>query len=451
MNCSIKDVISPCNFLKSYVCDQCASVNYSKAVILSEFTRTMALTFVKSMAILGYKLRNVYALHDGSIQGLCPELPEDADQLQKLYSALPDTITQVLAERSSKWQGPYVFTFDTAHPDVLRVKFNVSQMVKKTIDNSLSAYKDKLQLIRADWFPEDVKFHLYFNYTSSTPIEDDKLLITTFIQIYFMDIFNYPNISFIDVVLDWVNLPELFVEARIPNSTCKPPAPFYGTYCWLDHWTSDGLKRVEYEDLIASASISLHQGSLLISTNMSLQDSYLIITDTLNINNAISGGIIKISNSTIVPSKLFIYDSFLEISSDFTIDAEEIFLNNASLRIILSSEQEQQLENDQRLEITGISTRKLNNYFNQLEIVGNTNFSECELSTQQSFSDNRLIILLEFSDCNSKLYFILTVCGFSMLGLALLITGIIIYKRNQALTRLFKSLKQNWTLSKEFP
>jgi len=380
-------------------------------------------------------------LQDGSIQGLCPELPEDADQLQKLYSALPDTITQVLAERSSKWQGPYVFTFDTAHPDVLRVKFNVSQMVKKTIDNSLSAYKDKLQLIRADWFPEDVKFNLYFNYSSTVPIDVANIILTDAIQYYFKDIFNYPNGSFIKVDLDWINLPELLIEAQIPNYHCKPPAPFYGTYCWMDQWYSDGVINVVSEDLIASVTTSLHQGSLLISTNISLQNSSLTITDSLIINNPISGGIIQISNSTVVPCKLFVYDSVLEISSLFTIDTEELFLHNASLRIILSSEQEQELENDHRLEITGISTEKVNNYFSQLEIVGKTNYSDCNLTTQQFLQDGRLIILLEIPDCKSKVYLIVTICVFSILGLALLITAIVIFQRNKAVADSFLSLK----------
>jgi hypothetical protein len=75
----------------------------SKGVL---FTASMGLMMVKTMAILGYRIRNSYMLQDGTLQGLCYELPKDKDSQNKLFASIPPVLDSVLAERSQRWQGP---------------------------------------------------------------------------------------------------------------------------------------------------------------------------------------------------------------------------------------------------------------------------------------------------------------------------------------------------------
>jgi len=386
---------------------------------------------------------------DGTLQGLCYELPQDKDSQNKLFASIPPVLEQVLAERKTSWQGPYDFTFDLAHPDVLRVHFTVEQLVKKTITNILEDYPSEIEITRVVWDPVNVTFDLYFNYTSSLSIGLTGPLILEGLKTYFIDIFSYPNTSFVTTIPDFRNLSDLHVRAYIPNYHCEPPAPFFGTYCWLDKWYSEGMITVNSEDLIASPSTSFHQGTLMVTNHLKIDNSSLVITGNLIINSLY--GIFQISNSSLSPTKLEIYDSIIEINGNSSIDAKELVLDKATLRVVLSNEDLLLLENKHSIEITGISALKIENYFNQVDIIGNITNTECPVTTNQYRTDKRLIISVQIPDCNSTpdLQFIITVSVLCGLVFAIIIAAIIVYKHKQEIARTLSNLREQVQKSRE--
>jgi len=249
-----------------------------------------------------------------------------------------------------------------------------------------------------------------------------NFFLYSYLQYYFMDVFNYPNDSFIKITFDWSNLPVLFVEVMIPDYRCEPPAPFYGTYCWKDTWYSDGRKILSSEDLIASATPSVHDGNLFVKNILTLQNS-----------------------SISVSSELHIYDTVV-VSGSFTIESDKLWLHNVILEVVLSSDQEQEIQEDGWIKINGIKTNSVEtskSLFEKVNIVGKTNYSDCGLITQQYLEDGRLVILLEIPNCHAPNYYlIVTLLVFSMLALALLISGIIVYKHQRTISKTIKTMKK---------
>jgi len=213
----------------------------------------------------------------------------------------------------------------------------------------------------------------------------------------------YPNSSFVSVVASLENSTVVVIAVRFANWHCLLPAPFYGTYCWGDHWYSEGNITITTEDLVASPSGSIHQGSFQIQDNTPLNvvGSSFTIQNDLVVN---SSSILRVYNSSIsVGDTLRVVGSNLEIGvSGSNITANAVILEDgSSLTIVLSADDEQTLNSNGLLTVQVLKFGSLNGNFDTI-LVQTANGTASEACILTSIENESLIVQISVDSTCTK-------------------------------------------------
>jgi len=328
---------------------------------------------------------------------------------------------------------------------------NVDAVLLYSLRNEFEGYSEYVTITSVNYYQsnETIWLNLLANPSIEVPWFLEQSYLENGLSTYVAGILRYPNNSFVTANAVKVNSTLITVDIKYYSWHCKPPAPFYGTYCLDTYWYSEGTITISTEDLISSSSGTLHQGTFqVLSTPLTVQGSSFQTGINLIVN---ASSTLSVYDSSVTVGETFqVIGSTLEIGANgANITAQQVVLtNHSALVIVLSPVDEAILRTSGALTIQPIYFSSLTGQFESITVQ--TSNGTFDTGCITSSADHGIIIIqVLFAPCQDNnlgvqnYNTLAVIIALPIVGVSFVIAAIVIYTRQQAMVAKMRKLRSH--------